>query len=119
MTTNNSIRRNWRSWPLIRNLRAMQFRRLRPFWNGRRQGLSVIRYYWHDFLEQHRDDIRGRGLEVGTTSTIQRYGGPALTQPEAIDLTPHSPEVKVVADLSRADHVPSDQYDCFVNQFTM
>jgi hypothetical protein len=119
MTTNNSIRRNWRSWPLIRNLRAMQFRRLRPFWNGRHQGLSVIRYYWHDFLEQHRADIRGRGLEVGTTSTIQRFGGPALTQPEAIDLTPHSPEVKVVADLSRADHVPSDQYDCFVNQFTM
>jgi len=26
--------------------------------------------------------------------------------------------VRVVADLSRADHVPSDGYDCFVNQFT-
>jgi hypothetical protein len=25
----------------------------------------------------------------------------------------------MVADLSRADHVPSDRYDCFVNQFTM
>jgi hypothetical protein len=112
--------KSWRSWPLIRHLRAMQFRRLRPFWNGGERGrLSVIRYYWHDFLERNRADIQGRGLEVGDTSTIRHYGGPALTQAEAIDLTAHSPEVKVVADLSRADHVTPDVYDCFVNQFTM
>jgi hypothetical protein len=110
---------SWRTWPFIRHWRAMQFRRLKPFWNGQKHGESVIRYYWHDFLEQHRADIRGRALEVGETSTIRRFGGPALTQPEAIDLAAHSPEVKVVADLSRADHVPSDIYDCFVNQFTM
>ena len=41
-----------------------------------------------------------------------------MTQPEALDLAAHSPEVKVVADLARADHVPGDEYDCFVNQFT-
>lgn len=109
----------WRTWPIIRHLRAMQFRRLRPFWNGQSHGLSVIRYYWHDFLAQHQADIRGRALEVGETVTLRRFGGQAVTQPEAIDLTAHSPEVKVVADLSRADHVPGDQYDCFVNQFTM
>jgi SAM-dependent methyltransferase len=113
-------RKSWRSWPLIRQLRAMQFRRLRPFWNGGGRGrLSVIRYYWHDFLEKHRTDIQGRGLEVGDTSTIRHYGGSALTQADAIDLTAHSPEVKVVADLSRADHVTPEVYDCFVNQFTM
>ncbi len=111
-------RRHWRSWPLIRHLRALQFRRLRPFAGGRSTGLSVIRYYWADFLERHRADIRGRALEIGETATIRQYGGAALEQADAIDLAAHSPEVRVVGDLSRADHVPSDTYDCFVNQFT-
>jgi SAM-dependent methyltransferase len=77
-----------------------------------------VRYYWAEFLDEHQADIRGRGLEVGTTETIRRYGGPALERAEAIDLAPHA-EVTVVADLTNADDVPSDTYDCFVIQFTM
>jgi len=111
-------RRHWRSWPIIRHIRALQFRRLRPFWNGRTQGMPVVRYYWAEFLEKHRADIRGCGLEIGETKTLRKYGGETLTQAEALDLSAHSPEVKVVADLSRADHVPGDKYDCFVNQFS-
>jgi SAM-dependent methyltransferase len=110
--------RHWRSWPIIRHLRALQFRRLRPFGNGRSSGTSVIRYYWAQFLEKYRLDIRGRGLEVGETTTLRAFGGQALTQADAIDLSAHSSEVKVVADLARADHVPDGIYDCFVNQFT-
>lgn len=110
--------RHWLSWPVIRHLRALQFRRLSPFAQGRSTGLSVIRYYWADFLEQHRADIRGTGLEVGWTATLRSFGGDALQQTDAIDLSAHSPDVRVVADLSRADHVPGDRYDCFINQFT-
>lgn len=108
----------WRTWPGIRHWRTLQFRRLRPFADGRSTGKSVIRTYWETFLDEHRADIRGRGLEVGETATIRRFGGAALSSAEAIDLAPHSPEVTVIADLSRADGVPADSYDCFVNQFT-
>jgi hypothetical protein len=110
--------RHWQSWPLIRQVRALRFRRLTPMGAGRSSGLSTIRYYWADFLEQHRADIRGHALEIGETTTIRAFGGDAITQAHAIDLTAHSPEVKIVADLSRADHAPMEQYDCFVNQFT-
>ena len=110
--------RHWLSWPLVRHLRTLQFRRLRPFNGGQSSGLSVIRYYWADFLEHHQLDIKGRVLEVGETSTIRAFGGENISHPEALDLAAHSPEVKVIADLARADHVPSDGYDCFVNQFT-
>lgn len=105
--------------PVVRRLRAVQLRRLRPLSDGRQRGTPIVRYYWAQFLEEHRADIRGDALEVGTTDTIRRYGGAALTSAEAIDIAPHSPEVTVVADLSRADAVPSDRFDCFVNQFTM
>ena len=109
---------NWRSWPLLRQLRTLRFRRLTPLDGGKKNGLSVIRYYWADFLAKHQADIRGHALEIGETTTIRQYGGAALTQADAVDLAAHSPDVRIVADLSRADHVPGDVYDCFVNQFT-
>lgn len=109
---------HWHSWPVIRQLRTLRFRRLQPFNKGAKNGLSVIRYYWAEFLDQHRGDIRGLALEVGGTGTIREYGGTQLTRADALDLSAHSPDVRVVADLSRADHVPSSGYDCILNQFS-
>jgi SAM-dependent methyltransferase len=111
-------RRQWHSWPVIRHWRTLRYRRLQPVDGGKSSGLSTIRYYWADFLEQNRADIRGHVLEIGETATVRAFGGEAITQADALDLAPHSPEVRVVADLSRADHVPGEVYDCFVNQFT-
>lgn len=110
--------RNWRSWPIIRHLRAIGFRRVAPFGEGRHGPISVIRYYWANFLEDCRDDFRGRALEIGETNTIRYYGGSRLTHAEAMDLSPHNAAVQVVADLTRADEVAGDQYDCFLVQFT-
>jgi len=112
------MKSSWLRWPLVRQLRAIQFRRLRPFNGGAPRGTVVVRYYWADFLEKHRADIQGRGLEIGSADTLRQYGSEALRQAHAIDLAAHSPEVKLVADLSRGDHLPAEQYDCFVIQFT-
>ena len=105
-------------FPLVRHLRPIQLRRLRPLANGRQRGTPVVRFYWERFVEANGADIRGRCLEVGSTHTIRRLGGSRITHVEALDLSPHHQDVKVVADLSRADHVPADAYDCFINPFT-
>jgi SAM-dependent methyltransferase len=105
--------------PVARQLVCVRLRRLEPLANGRQRGVPIVRYYWGRFLEKHRDDIHGRGLEIGTTSTIREYGGRALAEADALDLSAHSPEITVVADLTRADAIPAETYDCFVNQFTM
>ena len=110
---------SWFSLPLVRNLRCLQFRRLQPIGHGRQWGTPIVRFYWLKYLQKHQNDIRGLALEIGSTDTIRRFGGIAVTCAEGIDLSPHSPEITVIADLSRADHVSSDRYDCFVNQFTM
>jgi SAM-dependent methyltransferase len=86
---------------------------------GRAVGTQVVRYYWNRFLEEQHLDIRGRALEIGVTGTIRHFGGNRLTSAEAIDVAPSDPSVTIVADLTKADHVPSDQFDCFVNQFTI
>jgi len=108
-----------RRLPVVRQLRSLQFRRLRPLGNGRQHGTPVVRFYWARFLEQHRSDIRGAALEIGTTLTLRQYGGDAVTRADALDLAAHSPDISAVADLARADALPADQYDCFINQFTM
>jgi SAM-dependent methyltransferase len=112
------LTRGWRT-PGLRRLRAMSFRRMTPLYAGRPPGTWIVRHYWADFLERHRLAIRGRALEVGSIDSIRQYGGERLTSAEAIDVTRHSPDVTVVADLSRADDVPGEQFDCFVLQFTM
>lgn len=116
-----TVRARWhalRALPLVRHARALQLRRLSPLAGGRERGEPVIRYYWHRFLDDHRADIRGAGLEIGTTQTLVRLGGGALTRADALDLAPR-PGVTIVADLSRADSVPSNTYDCFIVPFTL
>jgi SAM-dependent methyltransferase len=110
---------SWFRLPVIRNLRCLQLRRLQPVGHGRQRGTPIVRHYWYKYLQKHQTDIRGNTLEIGSTDTVRRIGGTTVTSVEGIDLSPHSPEITVVADLSRADHVPSDRYDCFVNQFAM
>ena len=112
------LKHGWRRLPVLRQLRAIQFRRLRPLGDGRQSGTPIVRYYWDQFLQRHRADIHGTVLEIGTTSTVLKYGGNTIEQADAMDLKAHDPEITVVSDLSRADNVPSDHYDCFVNQFT-
>jgi SAM-dependent methyltransferase len=114
-------RRAWgvTRWPVIRRLRCVQLRRLHPLGDGRQRGTPIVRYYWARFLQRYQSDIRGAALEIGTTTTLRQYGGQVLTRADALDLTAHGPEVTVIADLSRADHVPSNSYDCFVSQFTI
>jgi hypothetical protein len=105
--------------PVVRQLAALRFRRLQPMFSGRPVGTAIVRWYWSDFLQRHRNDVRGDALEVGTTSTIRAYGGDRLRSANAIDLAPHGSEVTLVADLSRADDISGERYDCFVLQFTM
>lgn len=104
--------------PLVRTWRARQLRRLRPLADGRQRGTPVIRHYWNRFLDRHRADVRGDALEIGSTLTLHRLGGPAITRADALDLAARD-GVTIVADLSRADALAADTYDCIIVPFTI
>ena len=112
--------------PLVRHIVMPSWRRLRPFGSVKPKGdelfpslgTPIVRAHWHDYLKRHQTDIHGRCLEIGTTKTIRRFGGDRVTKADAVDLTAHSPEVTLVADLMAADYLEGAQFDCFVNQFT-
>lgn len=102
--------------PWVRGARGLQLRRMHPLAGGRTRGTAIVRRYWDDFLDRHSADIHGRCLEVGSADAIRRFGHAAHAQ--VLDLTARD-GVDVVADLSRADAVAPDTFDCVIVPFTM
>lgn len=111
----------WRK-PVFRRLRRLT----RPAWLGtlRRttpisarwgsdRGTPIDRYYIERFLQEHRDDIRGRVLEVQDSGYTERFGR-GVESRDVLDIDPTNPRATIVADLSDAQSVPADQFDCFI-----
>jgi SAM-dependent methyltransferase len=77
------------------------------------RGVPVDRYYIERFLVEHRGDIRGRVLEIKESAYTDRYGT-AVEHRDIMDIDPVNPSVTICADLSAADGVASDTFDCFL-----
>jgi SAM-dependent methyltransferase len=77
------------------------------------RGKAIDRWYIERFLEAHRDDIRGRVLEVKDDEYTQMFGS-GVEQSDILDLNPENVRATFVADLAAADAVPSGTFDCFV-----
>lgn len=58
--------------------------------------------------------ISGHVLEVGDSEYTRRFGGHRVTQSDVLNVQAGHPETTYVADLSDADHVPSETFDCLV-----
>jgi glycosyltransferase involved in cell wall biosynthesis/SAM-dependent methyltransferase len=79
-----------------------------------RGGLPVDRYYIERFLQQHAGDISGRVLEVRDDAYTRRFGGVNVTRSDVLHPTPDNEKATIVADLTSADHIPSNTFDCIV-----
>jgi SAM-dependent methyltransferase len=77
------------------------------------RGVPVDRYYIERFLSGHRHDIRGRVVEIKESMYTDRFGT-AVEHRDVMDIDPANPRVTICADLSAADHVASDLFDCFL-----
>jgi len=100
-----------------RLVRFGSLRRLTPVsrrfgWD--RGGLPVDRYYIEGFLRRHAGDIRGRVLEARDDAYTRRFGGASVTGADVLHPTPDNPHATIVADLTCADQIPGDTFDCIV-----
>jgi SAM-dependent methyltransferase len=78
------------------------------------RGRPIDRYYIENFLARQAKDIRGCVMEVGDSSHTRKYGGDSVTSSDVLDFVEDNPQATIVADLARADHVPSDAFDCII-----
>jgi peptidoglycan/xylan/chitin deacetylase (PgdA/CDA1 family) len=84
-----------------------------PFW-GMERGRPLDRPLLEAFLGRHREDIHGRVLEVKDAAYTELFGGERVSRADVLDVDPANPRATIVADLARADAIPSESYDCFI-----
>jgi SAM-dependent methyltransferase len=78
------------------------------------RGKPIDRYYIENFLAYHADDIQGRVLEIGDASYTREFGGKRVTVSDVLHVDEGNPQATIVADLTSADHIPSDTFDCII-----
>jgi SAM-dependent methyltransferase len=102
--------------PPVGEARFGDLRRLRPIGRnfGFNRGRPVDRYYIENFLARQAEDIRGRVLEIANASYTRRYGGSRVKIIDVLDVAEDNPQATIVADLTHAEHVPSDAFDCVI-----
>lgn len=89
-------------------------RRLTPISRefGYYRGVPIDRYYIENFLADNSSDIHGRILEIGDNSYTCRFGGDKVIKSDVLHVVEGNPQATFVGDLTKADHLPSNVFDC-------
>ena len=91
-------------------------RRLTPIsrYFGGDRGLIIDHYYIERFLLTYASNIRGHVLEIGDDNYTRKFGGDRVTKSDVLHVMEGNPMATIVADLTCADHIPSDTFDCII-----
>jgi SAM-dependent methyltransferase len=111
-----SQKQRWLHWPPVGFVRFGDLRRLNPMsrFFGLDRGLPIDRYYIEKFLAQYSSDIHGHVLEIGDNTYTMKFGGKQVTKSDVLHAREGNPKATIVADLTCADHIPSNTFDCII-----
>jgi hypothetical protein len=92
------------------------FMSVRPFSNdfGYDRGGPVDRYYIENFLLAESHSIKGNVLEIADNAYTLKYGGSKVTKSDVLHVNVGAPGATYFADLSKADNLPSDHFECII-----
>ncbi len=109
-------RRHRLQWPRSGRVQFEGLRRTTPVSRvfGIDRGLPIDRYYIERFLATHSSDIQGRVLEMGDPYYTKKFGGDRVDESDVLHVVEGNPAATVIADLTCADHVASDSFDCII-----
>jgi SAM-dependent methyltransferase len=90
-------------------------RRVTPFSRqfGFDRGDPVDRYYIERFLTAEAARIRGAVLEIGDPAYTRRFGS-NVTSSDVLHFSRGVEGATITGDLTSADHIPSDSFDCII-----
>ena len=102
-------------WPPVGTLKFGSLGRTNPISRqfGYDRGHPIDRFYIEDFLSTHASDIKGRVLEIADNEYTTQFGGDRVTQSDVLHVQ-GSPRATIVADLTAADNVPANSFDCMI-----
>jgi SAM-dependent methyltransferase len=102
--------------PSVGWVRFGSLRRVAPISRafGFDRGLPVDRYYIERFLSAHAADIQGDVLEIGDNTYTRRFGAERVTKSDVLHVSEGNPEATIVGDLTCAEHISPDSFDCVI-----
>ncbi|MDP2660390.1 MAG: methyltransferase domain-containing protein, partial [Dehalococcoidia bacterium] len=110
------LRQRYGHWPPVGRMPLGALRRLQPTSRmfGTDRGRCIDRYYIENFLASHAPDIRGLVLEIGDDTYTRRFGGDRVAKSDVLHFQQGNPGATIVADLTCANHIPSESFDCII-----
>ena len=106
-------RKRFRQWQMSRWVLYGGLHPLRRNF-GLGHGQCIDRYYIEDFLARWAIDIRGCVLEVQENTYTRQFGGDRVTKSDVLHVTTENPQATIIADLTSAEHVASNIFDCII-----
>jgi SAM-dependent methyltransferase len=102
--------------PPVGSLRFGSLNRVTPISSvfGFDRGHCIDRYYIEDFLKHHAADIKGHVLEVADNEYTLRFGKENVEQSSVLHAVDGNPKATIVANLTAADNIPSNTFDCMI-----
>jgi len=102
-------------WPPRGTVRFGSFRRLSPISPvfALDRGFPIERYYIERFLDAHRTDIRGRAMEFGDSTYLDKFGDHQLTAKEVFSYV-ETEGATIVGDLTGSFAPDVEPLDCIV-----
>jgi hypothetical protein len=97
-------------------VRLGNLRRLTPVSRvfGFDRGLPIDRYYIERFLSANKSDIGGHVLEIAENKYTTTFGGDRVTESTVLHVCEGNPNATIVADLTSANFIPSDTFECMI-----
>ncbi|PKV62782.1 glycosyltransferase [Pontibacter ramchanderi] len=89
------------------------FNRVLPFSNmfGYDRGGPIDRYYIEKFLNEEKDSIKGRMLEIGDNAYTLRFGGSKIVQSDVLHVNGSNEIATIIGDISHAPHIQDNTFD--------
>lgn len=81
---------------------------------GLERGLPVDRFYVESFLRKYAEDIHGGVLEVGDDRYTRDFGKDRVIKSDILHYREGNRLATIVADLTDADHIDSNRFDCVI-----
>jgi glycosyltransferase involved in cell wall biosynthesis len=81
---------------------------------GYDRGGPIDRRYIEDFLKENASCIRGNVLEIGDNFYTKAFGGQRVAKSDVLFVNDSNKEATIIGDLSHADHIPDEQFDCII-----
>ncbi|MCP9889430.1 bifunctional PIG-L family deacetylase/class I SAM-dependent methyltransferase [Cyanobium sp. ATX 6A2] len=83
-------------------------------WFGYDRGTPIDRPFIEQFLHQHRQDIRGRVLEIGDDSYTRKFGDDRVSHRDVLHVKEGALGSTIIGDLSHAPQIPDNTFDCLI-----